>query len=611
MQEFADFLGRQPPFDGLDADDLARVAARVEVEYFAAGAVIVPEDAPRLEHLWVVRTGALEVVDGGRVVDLLGPGDMFGHVPLLAGLPPRLGLRAGEESLCLRIPDPREYLKHPERLRFTAVDTVSRRHRLTVGVGAGPGRRLDRLMRPIVWCTPTDTVREAAARIGAAGLSCALVRTAAGLGIVTDHDFRRRVATGEVALDAEVGALASVPALTIDDDATQAAALLQMVEYGVHHLVVTDQSERPVGMVRVVDLAQAEVRDPLLIRAAIEEAATLDELAEASRLLPATVVELRDNGVAALQIGALHAAVVDAIVRRVLDLRPADALSRVRHSWVVLGSLARREPLPRSDVDTALVWDDPAPDEPDPGEAIRAAAAAVLSDLRRCGLEPCANGANADNPLFSRSRSGWVAAADAWQDDPTQQGALLLSAMVADSRPLTDLPLGRALTARIRSRTRTTQFLRAMLTEALGWRPPTGFIRDFVVQQSGERRGQLDLKSGGLAPVVGLARWIGIVTGDSRGTTPQRLHRGAERGVVSDAEARTLTGAFEDIYTLLLDHEVDTVRSGAEPTTYIVPKTLDRLTRRHLRESFRAIAAIQTRIDQDWLIRLNEMSPGR
>ncbi len=104
VQEFADFLGRQPPFDGLDADDLARVAARVEVEYFAAGAVVVAEDAPRLDHLWVVRTGALDVVDRGRVVDLLGPGDMFGHVPLLAGLPPQLGLRAHEESLCLRTP---------------------------------------------------------------------------------------------------------------------------------------------------------------------------------------------------------------------------------------------------------------------------------------------------------------------------------------------------------------------------------------------------------------------------------------------------------------------------------------------------------------------------
>ncbi|MCA2219309.1 putative nucleotidyltransferase substrate binding domain-containing protein [Jidongwangia harbinensis] len=611
MQQFADFLGSQPPFDGLDADDLVRLAARVEVEYFAARSMVVDEDVPRLDHLWVVRTGALEVLDHGQIVDLLGPGDMFGHVPLLSELPPRLGLRAHEDSLCLRIPDPRGFLVHPERLRFTAVETVSRRDRL-IRAGGGPDRRLAQLMRPIVWCRPTDRVRDVAARIGEAAHSCALLRTGAGLGIVTDNDFRRRVATGDVSVDAPVAELATVPALTVDEDATQAAGLLQMVEHGVHHLVVVNQSDRPVGVVRVVDLAQAEVRDPLLIRAAIENAATIDELAEASRLLPATIVELRDNGVAGPHIGAVHATVVDAIVRRAIGLRPDDVLSEVPHSWVLLGSQARREPLPRSDLDTALVWADPPGPEAtlDKAEAIRAAAGAVLADLRRCGLEPCPNGANADNPLFSRARSGWAAAARAWQDDPTMHGALLLSAMVADSRPITEVPLGRAMTEMIRSHTRTTQFLRAMLSEALGWRPPTGFVRDFVVQHSGEHRGQLDLKSGGLAPVVSLARWVAIATGDAHGTTPERLNRGAERGLLGADEARTLVGAFEDVYSLLLDHEVRALRSGETPTTFIVPKTLDTLTRRHLRESFRAVAAIQNRLDQGWLIRLNEMTPG-
>jgi CBS domain-containing protein len=82
VKEFADFLGDQPPFDGLDAEDLARLATRIEVEYFAAGAQVVAPDE-RLDHLWVVRTGALEVLDRGRVIDLLGPGDLFGHVSLL------------------------------------------------------------------------------------------------------------------------------------------------------------------------------------------------------------------------------------------------------------------------------------------------------------------------------------------------------------------------------------------------------------------------------------------------------------------------------------------------------------------------------------------------
>ena len=179
--------------------------------------------------------------------------------------------------------------------------------------------------------------------------------------------------------------------------------------------------------------------------------------------------------------------------------------------------------------------------------------------------------------------------------------------MVADSRPLTNPGLGRSLTATIRSHTRTRWFLRALLDEALSWKPPVGFIRDFVVHHGGEHRGEIGLKAGGLAPVVGLARWIAIAAGDASGTTVERLRRGASLRMLSRDEADTLVKGFESIYTLLLHHEVRTIRSAATPTTYLSPKNLDTLTRRHLRETFRVVAHVQERLDRDWTYRL----PGR
>jgi CBS domain-containing protein len=271
---------------------------------------------------------------------------------------------------------------------------------------------------------------------------------------------------------------------------------------------------------------------------------------------------------------------------------------------VLLGSLARREPLPRSDLDTALIWSDPAESGADPAEQIRSFARRILTDLSACGLTPCANGANADNPLFSRSQSSWAGAAKDWMNDPTREGALLLSAMVADSRPLTDLPLGLHLTESIRSHTRTSQFLRALLDEALAWKPPTGFVRDFIVEHSGEHRGELDLKRGGLAPVVALGRWIAIATGDARGTTPERVRRGSAVKLLTADEADVLVGGFEHIYALVLDHELADVRSGRRPQSFVAPRELDSLTRRQLRETFRAIARVQQRADVDWIGRL-------
>jgi len=218
VKEFVDFLGGQPPYDALGGEDLERLVAHLEVEYFAAGSIVVAEGAERLDHMWVVRTGELEVVDRGHVVDVLGPGDTFGHVSVLSNLPPVVSVRAAEDSLCLRLPDPRTLLSQPERLRFTHLGTMVSQERLTrPGIMGRAGRPVSAVMQPIVWCVAADRVRDVARSVGAATHSCALIRAGDEIGIVTDRDFRQRVATGEVDLDAPDSAcLGERPRLRLD-----------------------------------------------------------------------------------------------------------------------------------------------------------------------------------------------------------------------------------------------------------------------------------------------------------------------------------------------------------------------------------------------------------
>ena len=52
MQEFTDFLAKQPPFDSLATEDIERLASKVEVEYFAVGTVIVAAGSPALDHMY-------------------------------------------------------------------------------------------------------------------------------------------------------------------------------------------------------------------------------------------------------------------------------------------------------------------------------------------------------------------------------------------------------------------------------------------------------------------------------------------------------------------------------------------------------------------------------
>jgi CBS domain-containing protein len=367
MREYVDFLGAQSPYDALDAADLAALARLIEVEFFGSGTTIVEAGGSALAHFYVIRTGEVEILDRGRAVDVLGPGETFGQISVLSGLPPPLSARAAEDTLCYRFPDPRPALQHPERLQFSHYGSLVTRERLArSGLVDQALRSARNQMRPVVWCPPQATVSEAAAVMTEAGQSCALLRRGDEVGIVTDSDFRTGLATGHVNGHTPVAMLASFPAATIGADTLIGDAFLRMVECGFHHLVVTGAGEKPVGILRVVDLASAEVRNPLVIRRAVDEASTVDELAAAAALLPSTWLELYDTGVAVMHIAGLLSAVIDSIMLRLIELTDIgdDAVPQ-QVSWLLLGSVARREPLPRSDLDTSIVWED-LPQQPSP-----------------------------------------------------------------------------------------------------------------------------------------------------------------------------------------------------------------------------------------------------
>lgn len=604
MKEYLDFLSGQSPYDALDAEDLQRLVRNIDVEFVAAGTTIVTENSPPLSNLWVIRTGVVEVVDRGRVVDELNQGDTFGHISVLSGLSPALSVRAVEDTVLYVLPDPRKVLQHPGRLRFSHYGSMVGRPKMTkagiLHAGSGP---VSRFARPIIWCDADTSLQDAAQRITEAATSCALVYTERGVAIITDSDFRKAAGDGTYAADASVARFARHPVLTITEDTPVPTAFLRMLEQGVHHLVLTSRGGRPTGVVRVVDLTSAETRDPLLIREAIRGAGNLDQLREACRMLQPTAVELADTGLPAMQIASLLAAVTEAVLRRLVEFNATFAESTPAASLLVLGSLARRETLPLSDVDTGLVWENPTGPF-NVAEVMRGSAERLIEQMESCGLRRCPDGANASNPLFSRSVSGWTAAARGWMRDDADSGALLLTSFVADSRPVTHVALGRRVLETLASTARSQPFLEGMMRFTLAARPPTGFVRDFVVEHSGEHKGQLNLKSGGLRPLTALGRWVAVVTGDLRGSTPERVRRGADVGLFTDDEADTLNGAHSEIFSLLMEREIESIRAGARLSHHVDPKALDSLTRRYLREAFRAINAVQTTLEGEWVSRI-------
>jgi CBS domain-containing protein len=225
----------------------------------------------------------------------------------------------------------------------------------------------------------------------------------------------------------------------------------------------------------------------------------------------------------------------------------------------------------------------------------------VLDGLEACGLRADPKGATAAHPLFARSLDAWGAAIDSWFDDPTQEKALILVSIVGDSRPVRNVHLVAPLAEHVTAARAHPGLLRLMARFALSHRPPTGFLRDLVVEHSGEHKGRLDLKHGGMLPIVDLARWAGMAAGATSISTRERLRAAREAGVLSDEDGRVLEEAFALVCSLRLEHQVEQVRAGMPPDDYVHPEALTPLTRSYLKDAFRAVAAVQRRIGAELL----------
>jgi CBS domain-containing protein len=586
-----------------------RVAAAAELESHAAGDLVFDEGAEPVGHLRVIRSGAVELTTRGKVLDVLGEGEVFGHGSLLSGLPPAFSARAVQDTTCYRIAgEPaRALLSAPAGVTFVArslLEEPTELHMLArepaVNTADQPVGSLVR-GEPIV-CAPDTTIREAAQLMSAGpGTAVVIDLGPRGYGILTDRDLRTKVVAAGMSVDDPVSAAMSAPAYTCTTDRRAGEVLAEMFDRGLRHFPVLSSTGQIVGVVEDVDLVALRTRSSFYLRQRIATARSDEELVTVSRELRPMVVSLFDAGVAAANVMSVYAVCVDALTRRLLTL----ALDRrggvdAEFAWLALGSQARREALPSSDVDSAIVWfESRAGGDEETRAHLLDLAREVTGGMRACGLRTDENGVSADAAPFVRSVESWQHVAQSWMADPTQEKALILASVIVDNRPVWGVHTGTPVADVFRLAASYPRLIRMLARFALSHRPATRRFRGLMVDHGGEHPGTLDLKLGGLVPILDLARWGAMSAGVTSTTTPERLRAAAEAGTLAPADAHTLQDAFELINNLRLEHQVAEIRAGRRPDDHVDPETLSSLMRVQLRQALRAVALIQKRVAAD------------
>ncbi|HWT23944.1 MAG TPA: cyclic nucleotide-binding domain-containing protein, partial [Solirubrobacteraceae bacterium] len=84
--------------------ELAAAAAASSVRAYPEGTAILVEDARPAKHLYVIRSGSVELLHGDQAIDVLEPGESFGVASVLTALAPAFTVRARDATVCVLVP---------------------------------------------------------------------------------------------------------------------------------------------------------------------------------------------------------------------------------------------------------------------------------------------------------------------------------------------------------------------------------------------------------------------------------------------------------------------------------------------------------------------------
>jgi CBS domain-containing protein len=606
MEHLDTFLAQHPPFNALPLADLADVAAQASSVSFEVGESALVEDGRPTPGLFVILTGAMDLVHDGEVVQVLEPGECFGHPSLLTGMAPAFTVRAREPSECA--------LLGPEvAMRALATEAGARyiattmRTRLTrtghtvhglLDVGTTP---VSAIMRPAVFGEPEEPLREAARKLEQPEVSALLLRIADdgpnGLGILADGDIRAWVSREDCSLDAPARAAARSPVPTVPVGQLAVEATVDMLAAGSDHVAVLDH-DVVCGTLSATDLLGLDARSPIALRHTILGAADEDVLARAVTHLPQLFRLLLRAGVPPRDLGRVLSLQHDALVARLIDFSISKhGLAPVAWSWLDLGSAARREFTLASDQDNALAYETPSPgSEAEVDAYFERMGQEVNAGLARFGFGVDNNDVLAGSRLWRMSKADWLRTFEECLQAPSES-RLIRASVAFDFRTAAGgLSIAAALSGVVRAAREYPDFMRLMAKSATGFPVALNFHGGLAVERRGDAAGRLDLKRGAIIPLVNLVRFHALANGVTISPTLDRIEAVASVAGLERSEADALAEAFEVITRLRFEHHAELIAGGAPPDNLVDPQALAPIARSELREALHTVRRGQKRL---------------
>jgi len=582
------------PFSALkptEQTSLREVALHVTLQ---TGALLLkPGIAP--EHLWVIRSGHVQL-DDGEHVHVLGPCETTPWLGLITQT--NHNTATVLDKVCAwQIPKAILIALLGQNLRFCAQVFGQLAHHLNADNNTDHDREMTSLMlarvkdaylqKPFFVDGALDLV-SVCRLLAERKLTNALVRDLGTgqerIGMFTTTDLRDALLLGTPPHQLKVAEVARFDLVSLPAQAELFEALLIMLRHRIHRVLVRDENDHILGVLGQLDLMSFVSNHSHLITLQVERAHTVDELQTAALQVEHTVKLLQRGGMRIEIISRLVSELNGQIFARLWTLLAPPELIQ-NSCLMVMGSEGRGEQILKTDQDNALLlcqgFEHP---------ALQEVTQQFSATLLRFGYPPCPGNIMVTNPLWCQDLGNFRQTVTRWIFGGETDGKMNL-AIFMDARAVAG---DAELLAQVRNHmialaSNELGFLSRMAAAIDQFQEPANNWWNLLPLRLNREPETFDLKKIGTFPIVHGVRALALQYRLEALSTVERLQALVNRQVLPAALGRDLEETLHLLMVLKLRNNLRQRALGQDIGNLVELSSLGALDRDQLKEALSII----------------------
>lgn len=538
-QNIANFLKDHEPFNYLTYEELISVSSSIKVLNLEKNKALFKIDDKLHDSFYVVASGVVNltfVADAEEtLLNKCYPGDIFGLRPFFAKNNYMMTAKAREDCIIYAVPI--NVFKPFVSLNSSVLDFLlesfaantknsfdkeNRNSLVTDSIyGEHTSGEIQYFQTLSYNKTPLKIAIDAIAKDVAQLMTDNLVNSAfviengLPVGIVTDTDFRSKIANARFPLNSPINKIMSSPVITVPENVSVAEAQLLLLKYNVSHLCVTvdgtDKTEIK-GVISEHDLVVAQSNNPGVLIKETKRAITPKELKQVREKLTELIQTSIVKNIPLPHVYNIAGEIIFAINKRAVELSILDLGSPpARFCWLSIGSQGRKEQLLLTDQDSFLIFEDVAEEKyKEVKDYFLKLAKRTTAILEKVGYSFCPYNHMASNIFLCKSLTDWVKQYNSWIKTPGEKTNEISSIFFDYEMVFGEQKLEDIITEVIFSNSKNNLFFDYLGNDALRKNAPLNFFKKFTIEEEGENKGKFDIKTKALMPLIDGARLFAL-----------------------------------------------------------------------------------------------------